>query len=440
MNKLKEFIMKDIGWKILSVAIAVCLWFVVINIENPVETRKYTVPVTLLNEELIGQNDLIISNAEELDGLKVSINVRGHRIALDRLSQNKSHILATIDLEDAVNGQDTGKGVAVSLNVTLPNSSGDTYEIIGRDPLYVYVKLDGIVTVTKDIQVDVIGQTGEGYVMANPDVTPKSVKITGAKSLVEKVESAKAAVSADNLVEDITVTAPILLYDAENTAVTGLTLSDTQAQVTIAVNKSKSVPVRVVSQGQPQEGYLIESVIASPDSIEVVGSEDVLSQFTELTLPGIYVEGKTETMEASYNIKDLLPVGLNIRSGSQEKITVKAVIVKEAEKEIHLPMSQISVSGNLAEGLEMEYAPSFKEAAFTISGPPEEINKITESALKGQIDITGLGAGEHQLEITVTLPEDVSVSSEKPMASIILSAPSESGVGDELKHTEENQP
>ena len=41
MNKFKEMLMKDFLWKLLSLAIAVILWFVVINLENPVETRNF---------------------------------------------------------------------------------------------------------------------------------------------------------------------------------------------------------------------------------------------------------------------------------------------------------------------------------------------------------------------------------------------------------------
>ena len=33
MKKLREKIMKDIGWKLLSLIIAIALWFMVINIE-----------------------------------------------------------------------------------------------------------------------------------------------------------------------------------------------------------------------------------------------------------------------------------------------------------------------------------------------------------------------------------------------------------------------
>ena len=43
----------DIGWKLLSLIIAIGLWFMVINTENPVETRSYTAAIQLQNEEAL---------------------------------------------------------------------------------------------------------------------------------------------------------------------------------------------------------------------------------------------------------------------------------------------------------------------------------------------------------------------------------------------------
>ena len=49
MSKFKETLTKDAGWKLLSVFIAICLWFIVINIENPVETRIFTANLDIIN-------------------------------------------------------------------------------------------------------------------------------------------------------------------------------------------------------------------------------------------------------------------------------------------------------------------------------------------------------------------------------------------------------
>ena len=47
MKRFQELLMKDIGWKLLSVAIAAVMWFMVINITQPVYTRGYSRPLVL---------------------------------------------------------------------------------------------------------------------------------------------------------------------------------------------------------------------------------------------------------------------------------------------------------------------------------------------------------------------------------------------------------
>ena len=49
---------------------------------------------------------------------------------------------------------------------------------------------------------------------------------------------------------------------------------------------------------------------------------------------------------------------------------------------------------------------------FTISGPNSEINRITYDSLIVYADVSDVtGAGEHSLEIEISLPNGVSVSS-----------------------------
>ena len=42
MKKFQELLTKDLGWKLLSIAIAATMWFMVINITQPVDTRSYS--------------------------------------------------------------------------------------------------------------------------------------------------------------------------------------------------------------------------------------------------------------------------------------------------------------------------------------------------------------------------------------------------------------
>ena len=67
MKKIQELICKDFGWKLLSIAIATILWFMVINIDQPVDTRTYSRPLSIENMETLTDRGLTIGNLEELN-------------------------------------------------------------------------------------------------------------------------------------------------------------------------------------------------------------------------------------------------------------------------------------------------------------------------------------------------------------------------------------
>ena len=70
MKRFQELLMKDLGWKLLSVAIAAIMWFMVINITQPVETRSYSRPLSIENLDALTSRDLTVGNLEELKKYK----------------------------------------------------------------------------------------------------------------------------------------------------------------------------------------------------------------------------------------------------------------------------------------------------------------------------------------------------------------------------------
>ena len=90
MSKFRELLTKDASWKLLSVFIAVCLWFVVINMENPVEYRVFTANIDIVNISAAEEAGMTITNAKEIENTKVSVRLMGKRIVLDKIQQNRS--------------------------------------------------------------------------------------------------------------------------------------------------------------------------------------------------------------------------------------------------------------------------------------------------------------------------------------------------------------
>ena len=104
MNKSK--FTKDIGWKLLSLIIAIGLWFTVINTENPLETRTYTAAIQLQNKESLFERGYVVVNNDELTSTRVTVRLRGQRLALDTLSKSNTRVQAIVDLENVIYSYD----------------------------------------------------------------------------------------------------------------------------------------------------------------------------------------------------------------------------------------------------------------------------------------------------------------------------------------------
>ena len=151
MKRFQELLMKDIGWKLLSVAIAAIMWFMVINIDQPIGTRDYSRPLSVRNIEVLTDRGLTIGNLEELKNTKITVKVKAQRTALDRLSQNPEWITAAVDLSElsyAVNGD------VIALPVTVSIQGGNTYGISSKSPAVVEVEVETMAS--KELPVEFI--------------------------------------------------------------------------------------------------------------------------------------------------------------------------------------------------------------------------------------------------------------------------------------------
>ena len=67
MKRFQELLMKDLGWKLLSVAIAATMWFMVISINQPIDTRTYSTTLILEGEETLTEEGLTIVNRQTME-------------------------------------------------------------------------------------------------------------------------------------------------------------------------------------------------------------------------------------------------------------------------------------------------------------------------------------------------------------------------------------
>ena len=229
---MSELFTKNIGLKIISLLSAILLWFIVINIENPVTTQNFNhLEVQVKHQEEVTSRRKAI---KFLEGKTVSVTIRGKRLELEKL--RKSDIIVTADIE-LINEYG-----AVEIEVWVP----EQFEIVRKTPTHMKVELEDVVTVQKNISYDLIGEPASGYIIQEGVIKPtNSLSITGPKSQVSKIATVLVPVDVREKKKDISIYAEPIAYDQDGNEILGLDKSIEQVEVYIPIKKLKTVPLQI---------------------------------------------------------------------------------------------------------------------------------------------------------------------------------------------------
>lgn len=397
MKRFQELLMKDLGWKLLSVAIAAIMWFMVINITQPVDTRSYSRPLSIENIDALTSRNLTAGNLEELKNTKITVRVKAQRTALDRLNQNPEWITASVDLSElsyAVNGD------TVALPVNISVQGGNTYGVSSKSPSVVEVRVETLATKELPVEVQLQGMLEEGMYLSEPELSAETVTVMGPASLVNRVAIVRAVVSADDLKETPIAHTELLCCDQEGIEVIGVSTNIDEITVSYALHDMKQVPIQVEIKGTPAEGYQVGNIICSPQYAELTGAAEDLENLAFLQMNSINVSGLTSSVTETFYLADYLPEGISLLAEDDGVVEVKVEILTQSSKQLTLPASRLTILGEEEDKTYELHG----DAHITITGDAFTLEELRASDLQGTIHVNGLSAGEHKVMIHTTLP------------------------------------
>ena len=268
---MKKKMGNNISLKILSLVIAVVVWLLVVNIDNPVGTKSFVISdVQLLNEAYIDADGKMCM--QDSDQTPIRVTIKAQRKTLDKITA--SDFQAVADLQQAVS-LDTDP-VMVPITVTCNKLSPGNIEVT---PNNLSLHLED-----KDTQEFVVNVTTNNtrpdkrYEVGSLSSNPEKIKITGPKSLINKIDKVNASIDVDGATEDVTQETEVKIIDKN-----GEEFSDTDASylniskvyVTARLWKVKTdVKISAEYTGTPDSGYQVESVTTTPNVISIAGSEE----------------------------------------------------------------------------------------------------------------------------------------------------------------------
>ena len=396
----------DIGWKLLSLIIAIGLWFMVINTENPVETRSYTAAIQLQNEEALTERGYVVVNDDELSSTRVTVRLRGQRLALDALSQSSTRVQAVVDLSDVIYSY-SGEPVSVPVDIVIPSVVNSSFEILSKSVQTVSVDIQPYVNKDFDVKA-VVNTTDEtAKELANAVASPGSVTVYGARSIVESVAEVRAYVSPETVEDGMVMTAVPVAYNADGIVVGDVTFGTEELSVMITLDEVKSVRVNLSLTGEVADGYEITDYYTTPETMEVAGDAAALSRLNSINLPDIDVTGLEANSGYEFSAGDYLPDGLRALDGG--RITATVIVEEEETKELVIPVESVTWGDTLAEGYMASI--SGEDISISVKGVASVIDTLTAADVEAHIDLDGLEEGEHDdVYVRFELPEGVSLA------------------------------
>lgn len=173
-----KWLINNLGLKLISLFLAIVLWFYVVGVESEEITRKIPLSVKPPSDKMT-----VVEST--LQPLEVTMSAPRNMIAM----------ISSTDLVAFHQIKGVDKAGEYSFRVTASdiNLPPGNVKVIGIEPEIVTVTLDEIVVKELKVEVDFIGEPAEGYVIDNSRVSvdPNAALMKGPKSKLEKIEYIK---------------------------------------------------------------------------------------------------------------------------------------------------------------------------------------------------------------------------------------------------------
>lgn len=395
--KIKKALTANIGFKILALVFSIALWMIVVNVDDPEQTKTFTATVQVINENVLTDQGKYYTLT---DGNTVSFRVTAQRSVLERLSS--SDFTATADM----NYLEDDERIPVDITVNRYASSVR----ISAQRLYLKVAVGDEMDARFSIRGETTGDPADGFAVDEVSVVPNVISVRGPAEYVSKIESVRAYCDVTGRNMDTSETVVPVFYDADGKEVdtTRLQVSVDTVDVYVEIVSVKEVPIVVETSGSLADGLELTGITTDPATVMIKGESSELNRVTNITIPAsvISLSDITQDLTTTVDITSYLPDGVTLLDSQDAQVSVKVGVAGETTQEFDVPVDNISVRN-----LERGYTTSFSASTVKVSitALQSELSRLSANSITGYVDVSGLVPGTYNLPITMNLDEDYRV-------------------------------
>lgn len=397
-NKL---INKDHTIRILSVMLALLLWFYVITEQNPEITKDVTVPIRLINTVFLEKSNMVIVN--DTDNFALTMRIKGKKDVLDKLNAN------TVDAYADLAGHNLKGENFLKINV---DGIPEGVNIITRSMDSLKIMLESKISVQRSVKLNIMGNPTHGMAIMMPSLTPSDVVITGAESKIAMIHEVRVDVDIASANAEVRKVLPVRVLDKTGKDIQDITVEPGNVEVSIPIENTKWVSLSMDISGQPAAGFVVSGASVQPEEVLVTGKQQILEGITSIKTEKIDIsEGKAAV---SKEVRLVIPEGLEIVNADEivkvsvniEKIATSEIIVKDLEY-VNLPedLELVSIQGDIK---------------ITLRGAESRIADAPRT-VKYYVDLKDAVEGSNALNVLWEAPQGIEVLEVSPnQAAVVL--------------------
>jgi YbbR domain-containing protein len=395
-NQMRE----NLSTLIMSILLALIVWFFAIDQENPLERKAFPQALPI---EVIGLREGT-QTLQDLSKRTVVVTLRAPRRTWQNISVDDFN--AYINLS----GLEPG---TYELPIQIEPVNPDV-EVVDQQPRQLRVQIEQIVSKPVQVQAEIMDSPAFSYEAQQAIIEPDTVTVTGPESQVAQVTSAVAEVflrSAKSQVERIQQVSP---RNSQNLSVEQVSVNPQSARIVVPIVQRpgrKEVAVVVSVQGQPAPGYRLTSISSEPGTVILRGSPEALLEV------GGFVETPVLNIEnATGDVRERLPLILpaNVSTLGEASVTAMVNISPIVSS---LPVSRRPTVQGLDDNLRANV--SLTHVDVIVSGPVPRLDALSQDGsddVQVILNLRDLLPGSHAVVPTVVVPEGIEVEGIIPQA------------------------
>lgn len=269
------------------------------------------------------------------------------------------------------------------------------------DPSEVTVVVSSKKSETRSVESDIVNlnKLDSKLAINNTKLDTDEVIIKGTEDSLAKVSTIKALINVSDMVDPKAGTntlkdIPLIAYD-ENGSKVDVEMVPSKVTATVEIESpSKTVPLEIEPTGNVIFGKAIKNITSSVQKVTIYGSSKVLDNTNSIK---VKIDVNNLKSNKDYTVTIKKPAG--IREISEKVVTAKVELDDEVTTELSgVKLGVVNLGSNYTAQATSENA---TEVTVILKGVESIIKNITSSDVEAYVDLEGLGAGDHEVEIKV---------------------------------------